>query len=145
MSKTPAFWDSSALVLLCTNQRTTPNAQLYYRRFSLVVWWSTVVEVRSAICRLHRNQKLKTQEQLGALSRLRLLANSWREVLPDDQTRDLAAEALDKYPLASADALQLGAALSWCQQRPAKRSFLTADQRLADAARAAGFSVIGFP
>lgn len=145
MSKIPAFWDSSALVPLCTNQRTTPRAQTYYKQFSAVVWWSTVVEVHSAICRLRRNQKITDQEQLGALSRLRLLSDGWREVLPDDQTRDLAADTLDKYSLTAADALQLAAALCWCQQRPSRRSFLTADQRLTDAARSTGFAVIAFP
>lgn len=142
MSKAPAFWDSSALVPLCTNQRTTAQAQLYYRRFSEVVWWSTTIEVRSAICRLRRNQKLTDQEQQGALDRLGLLASSWKEVLPGDQLRDLAADALANNPLSAADALQLAAALIWCKQRPARRTFITADHRLADAARSTGFSVI---
>lgn len=145
MIRTPAFWDSSALVPLCTNQRTSPQAQACFRKFSAVVWWSTVVEVRSAICRLHRHQDITDQDQQGAFARLRLLESGWREVLPDDQVRSLAADSLEKYALSAADALQLGASLSWCQQRPSKRTFITADQRLAEAARSAGFSVLAFP
>jgi hypothetical protein len=48
---------------------------------------------------------------------------------------------LDKYPLRAADSLQLAAALTWSNKRPAKRSFVSADQRLAEAARVVGFTV----
>ena len=145
MKKTPAFWDSSALVPLCTNQATSHQAQVCYRRFSVVVWWSTVVEVRSAISRLRRNQEITDRDQQGADARLRLIGSGWREVIPDDKLRDLALEALDKHSLSAADALQLAAALTWCGQRPSRRTVITADQRLAEAARSAGFSVLVFP
>jgi predicted nucleic acid-binding protein len=145
VKKTPAFWDSSALVPLCTNQSTSPQAQLYYRRFSVVVWWSSVVEIRSAISRLHRNRQITDRDQQGATARLRLLSSGWREVLPDDQLRDVAVDALDRHPLSAADALQLAAGIAWCQKRPLKRTFITADHRLAEAARSVGFSVITFP
>ena|SRR5579859_1263531 len=145
MKKTPAFWDSSALVPLCANQRTSPQAQLCYRRFSVVVWWSSLVEVRSAISRLHRNQQITDRDRQGAATRLRLICTGWREIIPDNKLRDLAGDALDKHPLSAADALQLAAALTWCQQRPSKRTFITADRRLAEAARFTGFSVLAFP
>jgi predicted nucleic acid-binding protein len=145
VKKTPAFWDSSALVPLCANQGTSPQVHVSYRRFSVVVWWSTFVEVRSAISRLHRNQQITDQDQQGAVNRLRLIATGWREVIPDDNLRDLAVDVLDKYYLSAADALQLAAALTWCQQRPARRTFLTADRRLAEAGRSTGFSVVAFP
>jgi predicted nucleic acid-binding protein len=76
---------------------------------------------------------------------LRLIGSGWREVIPDDKLRDLAVDALDKHSLSAADALQLAAALTWCQQRPSRRNFITADQRLAEAARSVGFSVLVFP
>jgi predicted nucleic acid-binding protein len=85
------------------------------------------------------------QDQQGAVSRLRLISSGWREVIPDDNLRDLAADALDKHSLSAADALQLAAALTWCQQRPSRRTFITADQRLAEAARSSGFTVLAFP
>jgi len=44
--------------------------------------------------------------------------------------------------LRAPDSLQLAAAMTWCQQRPAKREFVCADQRLSKAAIAAGFSVL---
>jgi predicted nucleic acid-binding protein len=142
VSKTPAFWDASALVPLCIGERTTPQALLYLRRFTPVVWWASLVEVRSAICRLHRDHHITDRDKQGGFSRLRLLSLGWREVLPHDHVRDLAAESLEKYSLRAADAMQLAAALIWCQQRPARRSFFCGDRQLAEAAGTAGFAVL---
>jgi predicted nucleic acid-binding protein len=81
-------------------------------------------------------------EKQGALSRLALLRRGWREILPNDSLRELASRLLDVYTLRASDTLQLAAALTWCQQRPAQRRFICGDQRLCDAAEAAGFAVI---
>jgi len=40
------------------------------------------------------------------------------------------------------DSFQLAAALVWCQEKPRRRPFVTADERLAKAAEKAGFSEI---
>ena len=145
MRKTTAFWDSSALVPLCIRQAGSRQAQLYLRKFDLVVWWGSFVEVHSAICRLHRASEINDAEKKGAAARLSLLSRGWREVLPDDQIRNLAAVSLENYVLRAADALQLAAALIWCQQRPAGRNFISADRRLLQAATAAGFSALEIP
>ena len=145
MKKTTAFWDASALAPLCIHEAASRQAQIYLSKFALVVWWGSLVEVYSAICRLHRGKAISDSDKQGAVARLRLLSRGWREVLPDDQVRDLAMESLDKYSLRSADSLQLAASLVWCQQRPSKRSFICGDRRLAEAADAAGFSVLELP
>lgn len=145
MSDTLAFWDSSALVPICVHQRSSARARLLLRTFAPVVWWATTAEVHGAIWRLHRTQEITDADRQKAVARLRVLSLGWREISPDEHVRDLAMESLDKHPLRAADALQLAAALIWCQQRPASRSFLTADLRLAEAARSTGFSVIDFP
>ena len=145
MKKTTAFWDSSALVPLCIRQAGSRQVQLYLKKFDLVVWWGSVVEVHSAICRLHRAKEISDADKQGAVARLRMLSRGWREVFPDDQVRDLAEESLDKYFLRAADALQLAASLIWCQKRPPRRCFITADRRLAQAAASAGFSVLDIP
>jgi predicted nucleic acid-binding protein len=142
MSKHAAFWDASALVPLCVHEATSRQAQSQLRKFMPVVWWGSPVEVHSAIARLHRLGKLKDVEKQGALSRLDLLSGGWREILPGDHVRDLAKRLLDAYELRAADSLQLAAALTWCQQRPANRDFVCAVQRLSKAAIAAGFSVL---
>ncbi len=142
MSKVAAFWDSSALVPLCVHEVTSRQAQSRLRKFLPVVWWGSAVEVHSAIARLHRLGELKDVGKQGALSRLDLLSRGWREILPGDQLRDLAMQMLDAHELRAADSLQLAAALTWCQQRPAKRNFVCADERLSKAAEAAGFLVL---
>ena len=141
MSKAAAFWDSSALVPLCVHEVTSRQAQSQLRKSAPVVWWGSPVELHSAIGRLHRLGKLKDVEKQGALSRLAMLIRGWREILPGDQLRDLAMRLLDIHDLRAADSFQLAAALIWCQQRPARRAFVCADQRLLKAADAAGFTV----
>ena len=143
MKKTAAFWDASALVPLCVREAATRHAQTQFRRFQPVVWWGSLVEIHSAICRLHREKEITDSGKAGALARLQLLSRSWGEILPTDEIRELAMEALDKYFLRAADSFQIAAALIWCEERSSRRSFVCADQRLAKAAGAAGFSVIG--
>ena len=142
MSKEPAFWDASALVPLCVQEITSRRAQSLLRKFMPVVWWASSVEVHSAVSRLHRSGRLRDVEKSGALSRLGLLDRGWREILPSDSLRDLATRLLDTYELRAADSLQLAAALTWCQQRPVKRTFICADQRLSKGGVAAGFTVL---
>ena len=141
MSKAAAFWDSSALVPLCVHEVASRQAQSQLRKSMPVVWWGSPIEVHSAISRLHRMGKLKDVEKQGALSRLALLSRGWREILPGDPLRDLAMRLLDTHDLRAADSFQLASALIWCQQRPARRAFVCADQRLSKAAEAAGFTV----
>jgi len=142
VKKSTAFWDASALVPLCIHEAASRHAQSQLRRFEPVVWWGSLVEVHSAICRLHRDREISDRDKQGAVARLRLLNRGWREILPDDQVRDLATQLLDTYTLRAADSLQLAASLTWCEQRPSKRSFICGDQRLAKAAESAGFSVL---
>ena len=142
MKKSTAFWDASALVPLCIHEAASRHAQSHLRRFAPVVWWGSLVEVHSAICRLHRDREISDRDKQGAVARLRLLNRGWREILPDDKVRDLATQLLDTYTLRAADSLQLAASLTWCEQRPSKRSFICGDQRLAKAAESAGFSVL---
>jgi predicted nucleic acid-binding protein len=145
VTKTAAFWDASALVPLCVREAASRHAHMQLKRFQPVVWWGSLVEIHSAICRLHREKEITDSGKAGALARLQLLSRSWGEILPGDEIRELATEALDKYFLRAADSFQMAAALIWCEERTSKRSFVCADQRLAKAAGAAGFSVVGLP
>jgi predicted nucleic acid-binding protein len=142
VSKTTAFWDASALVPLCIHEAASRRARACLRTFAPVVWWGSLVEVHSAICRLHRDRAISAAGKQGAVARLRLLNRGWREILPDDSIRELATALLDKYSLRAADSLQLAASLVWCQMRPSKRHFICADERLAASAEAAGFAVL---
>jgi predicted nucleic acid-binding protein len=137
-----AFWDSSALVPLCIQESTSRQVRSHLRKFAPVVWWASLLEVHSAVARLHRSGAVNDMEKQGALSRLALLRRGWREILPGDPLRELASRLLDLYTLPASESLQLAAALTWCQQRPSQRRFISGDQRLCDAAEAAGFVVI---
>ena len=139
---TTAFWDSSALVPLCIQESTSRQVRSHLRRFAPVVWWASPVEVHSAVSRLHRSGAVNDAEKQGALARLALLGRGWSEILPDDSLRELASNLLDVYKLRAADSLQLAAALTWCRQQPARRRFISADERLCEAAEAAGFVVV---
>lgn|SRR5438045_270623 len=142
MSKAMAFWDASALVPLCVYQTASTQAHAYIRKLAPIVWWGSMVEVHSAISRLNRTGELTHIEKKGALARLAKLSRGWREILPVDQVRNLATQLLDIHELKAADALQLAAALTWCQQRTSKTNFVCGDQKLAQAAKTAGFFVL---
>jgi predicted nucleic acid-binding protein len=134
-----AFWDASALVPLCAHQGITPRVIALYRTYGMVVWWATPVEIASALRRLVRMKQL-TPDQWVTSRRLALdLAESWRIVQPSDALRSHAEQLLERYDLKAADAMQLAAALEWCDKVPRGEVFLTADQRLREAAVLSGF------
>jgi predicted nucleic acid-binding protein len=145
VKKATAFWDASALVPLCVHEGATTAAQFHLKKFAPVVWWGSPVEIHSAICRLHREKAITDAGKKGAIARLAMLGRGWRELLPGDQLRELALLLLDEYTLRAADSLQLAAAMIWCDERPARRNFICADQKLCKAARSIGFLVIEFP
>lgn len=137
-----AFWDSSALVPLCVQQPTSPQARSYFRQYTRTVWWATTVEIYGAIARLHRTGILDEKEHIGARLRVRQLSTMWIEIAPDEDVRQLAMQLLAQHRLRAADSLQLAAALVWCYERPKQRFFLSGDQRLSEAAESVGFSVV---
>ncbi|MBI4855110.1 MAG: type II toxin-antitoxin system VapC family toxin [Acidobacteria bacterium] len=142
MKTSPAFWDSSAIVLLCCHQANSPKARLYARNFPrLVAWWASNVEVTSALERLRRENLISQDILDQSLSSLALLQNSWVEVLPIEQVRDLAQSLLTQHPLRAADSLQLASALVWCKLKPKNRPFICFDDRLSNIALSLGFDI----
>jgi predicted nucleic acid-binding protein len=67
------------------------------------------------------------------------LAAAWSVIQPSDALRARAALLVDRYDLRAADALQLAAALEWCEDIPQGNVFLAADQGLRAAAVLSGF------
>ena len=134
-----AFWDASALVPLCVGQSATPRAIALYKTYEAVVWWATPVEIASALARLVRMQQIDVTDCAKARRLAASLADAWFVIQPSDALRAKAAQLVDRYDLRAADALQLAAALEWCRDVPQGRVFLTADQKLRDAAVLAGF------
>ena len=142
MTSPNAFWDSSALIPICVHEATSVQAEALFRQWTPVVWWGTAVEIESSFARLRRSNGLKDADWQVALTHLTTLKQSWQEIEPSTNLRNLAGTLMYRFPLAAADSLQLAAALAWCQQRPAGRTFISGDIRLCDAATLAGFTVI---
>lgn len=138
-----AFWDTSALVPLCCQQRLSQSLRKRWRETArVVVWWGTTVEVRSAISRLHAGGVLTAKGRQQALARLEVLRQEWREMTPSDKARGIAEGLPDAYGLRALDSFQLAAALVWCNEKPRNRVFVCDDSKLSAAAQAVGFTVV---
>lgn len=134
------FWDSSALVptivpapqstMLTALLRTDPDRAL---------WWGTPVECQSALYRQHREAGLRAALIAQALHRLGALVEDADIVAPTLRLRDRAGRLLGVHPLRAGDALQLAAALVWCDDVPQGEGFVCLDARLREAAGREGF------
>lgn len=86
---------------------------------------------------------LSVDENRQAFARLDYLRNRWNEIQPTEEVRERAERLLRIHNLRAADALQLAAALVWCEDRPRGRALIGDDGNLSEAARAEGFTIIG--
>ena len=137
------FWDTSALVPLVVDEPSTAATRdLIARDPNVVVWLLTGVELLSAISRLGRVSS--GLEDLAAALRQDAMsqARRWTMVTDVDGVRRRAERLVGVHPIAAADALQLGAALVTCHDRPESLEFVTLDKVLARSARLEGFPVV---
>ena len=137
------FWDTSAIipVLLPEARSATLTERLAADR-EVTLWWGTPVECLSAIYRRHRENPVPPALLTEALGRLRALVEDADTVSPTDEVRRRAGRLVGAHPLRAADALQLGAALVWCEEQSHGEVFACLDDRLREAARREGFSLI---
>jgi len=142
LKRVAAFWDTSALVPLFVRQSATLRVAAMYDAHDIVIWWATPVEIASALARLVRIQQITASDYAESRKLVEIVSSSWRVVQPSDGLRALANRLVDRYDLRAADALQLAAALEWCEGAPNGRTFLTADGRLRDSALISGFDVV---
>jgi predicted nucleic acid-binding protein len=77
-----------------------------------------------------------------ALERISQMSEAWNEVLPGEKIRSIAARLLMTHPLRTADSLQLAAAIIWAEASETAGRFVCLDNRLREAARKEGFSVL---
>jgi uncharacterized protein len=137
------FWDATALVPLLVAEPMTPRTQaLAIRDPDMLVWWGSEIECASALCRLERFAALDAKAAALAFARLQQLVSGWHEIEPSEIVRETAMRFLRVHPLRAADALQLAAAFTAAEHRPTSLEFVTFDDRLADAARKEGFSMV---
>ena len=127
------------MVPLCIGQTLSAIALPLYREFEAVVWWATPVEIASVFARLMRMKQISSRDWVAARQIAEELAEEWSTIQPSEAVRTEATGLLNRYPLRTADALQLAAALAWCNHSPQGSVFLTADDRLREAAVLSGF------
>jgi uncharacterized protein len=137
------FWDSSAVVPLIVAQAATAQArELHQSDPAMLVWWATPVECLAAVARHERDGRLSRPGAERARADVGMLAAAWSEVLAGEEVREHAGRLLLRHRLRAADALQLAAALTWARGRPRQHAIATLDDRLAEAARREGFSLV---
>jgi predicted nucleic acid-binding protein len=136
------FWDSSAILPLLLSEPGSDRISTLFRNDpSQAVWCLTEVEAISALARRTRKE-ISAEEAEIARRRLQKLADSWEEVASLDAVRLRAIRLLGTHALRAADALQLAAALVFCDERTESLPFVCLDDRLADAARKERFPVL---
>ena len=106
------------------------------------VWWASPVECRSAFHRKHREGQLPEPLLQQALDRLVALFDNVDVIAPTAGVRERAGRLLAIHALRAADALQLAAALVWCEDAASAETFVSLDDRLRGAARREGFQVL---
>jgi predicted nucleic acid-binding protein len=136
-----AFWDTSALIPLCVHQKQSKLASKLFAGYGIAVWWATPLEIISGLTRLARMKEITRDQFLVGKQREESLAQVWDIVSPSRSILIHARLLVGSYPLRAADALQMAAALGYFENSPKGKVFITADQRLADAADKGGFSV----
>jgi len=136
------YWDSSALVpLLIAEASTGALRALHDRDPDQTVWCLTPVEVASALARRVR-EGLSADRERDIRAAWGMVSERWQEVASLELVRARASRLLNTHPIRASDALQLAAALVACDERPDALAFVCVDDRLRDAARKEGFSVL---
>ncbi len=129
------YVDTSALLKRYVDEPDSERAvELLSGDAELVTGRHTIVEVRRNLARV-----LSPRDATAARSALRADLASFAIVELDAATCELAATVAEQTGVRTLDALHLGAA----QRIGTAMGFLTFDARLAQAARALGFSVVG--
>jgi uncharacterized protein len=136
------FWENSALGAILLSE---PESAAFVSAFDgdeePAIWWGTPAEAHSMLARGLREKRFTREEATSAAERLRALRRLSYEVPPSEDVRTRAMRLLSAHRLRAADALQLAAALFWCEEQPSNETFACLDTRLREAARSEGFTL----
>jgi predicted nucleic acid-binding protein len=136
------FWDSSALIpLILPEIRSAALTRAFNEDRHPVIWWVAPVECHSALARVVREKRVSRDDARRAVERLRTVRSRAHEIAPSDDIRARAIHLLGVHGLRAADALQLAAALAWCEGQPGGETLACTDRRLQEAARHEGFDL----
>ena len=137
------FWDTSAIVPLCVQEpHSATMRKILIEESSMVVWWGTRTECISALMRRVREGGLTSTDERMARHILQTLMQTWVEMQPSEALRSTAERLLTVHPLRTADALQLAAAIQWCQGLTTRQGFVTFDRHLRDVGYREGFTIL---
>jgi predicted nucleic acid-binding protein len=138
------YWDASALVPLFIEEASTAEVKGWQAADpGITTWMMTRVEVVSSIARRKREWPELLARWNRAIREVHEVASRWIEISDAVTTRLHAERFVIDYPLRTADALQLAAALVAADGEPQSLELVTLDRRLAEAARREGFPVLG--
>ena len=98
-----------------------------------------LLRLQAPSARLVRMKQLDSGDWTKARKLAKNLADLWSSIQPSNVLRSKAVQLVERYDLRAAASLQLAAALAWCEDAPQGRVFLTADQKLREAALRSGF------
>lgn len=85
--------------------------------------------------------EISQNEFLAGKRLAQTIGMTWVLIGPSARVADQACLLLEVHSLRAADALQLAAALEWCEGKPKGNVFLSFDQRLREAAALSGFTL----
>lgn len=137
------FWDTSSIVPLMVDEETSAlTERILSEDLEMVVWWGTEVECVGALSGKFRAKRFGSADVEQAITVLGDLVGSWSELQPTDEVRVRSERLLFSRNLSSADAMQLAAALLWCDDDPRQAVFVCQDDKLRTAARLEGFRVL---
>jgi predicted nucleic acid-binding protein len=88
-----------------------------------------------------RMGEIGRNEFLAGKQLAQTLSLTWVSINPSAIIAAEACSLLESHPLSAADALQLAAALEWCEGQPTGKVFLTFDRRLRETAKLVGFAL----
>ncbi len=137
------FWNTSAIVPLCVQEPNSGTVrEILVGDPSVVVWWGTRTECISALMRQVREGSLTPTDERAARHVLQTLMQTWTEMQPSEALRSTAERLLTVHTLRTADALQLAAAIQWCQRLTTGQRLVAFDRQLRDASYREGFMVL---
>jgi predicted nucleic acid-binding protein len=128
--------------LIVVESESETMRELLEQDGDVMVWWATRAECTQPLCRRHQEGSFTDEEKQQAQARLDALAGRWSEVQPSEEVRELAEQCLARHTLKTADALQLSAALMWCEGESDGREFVCSNGALRTAATDEGFRVL---
>jgi predicted nucleic acid-binding protein len=137
------FLDSSALVKRYVREGGTDAvARLFRRRSKLAASGLALVEVPSALFRRARQGDLRMDQARAQAEQLAADLDELYVVEPRKTVLELARELVERWPLRTYDAVQLGSAIRLARASGTAVTFTCADRGLASAAVGEGLRAL---